>query len=245
LTKSQANRAQLTGTTAGIIQGLAKKPIDIRKKAMAVRDLTLNIGHSRTPSMLGHLVAVIEAVIQWAQGEGYMTSAQSLSAQKDAQDAILAAGEQQSSYLEAADPVDIFTAAIRQVLGANQGHIRTVAGGVPPKANILGWTNESSQSDFPTFKSHGPCVGWIDWDADEIYIDMTSGYQQIRKAAGPEMSLTKQTLMKRLKDAGQLTRIDEGRQRNSIRITAEGHYRTVLSMPISSTLRQEEVPSGK
>lgn len=118
-------------------------------------------------------------------------------------------------------------------------------GGIPRKATVIGWTEENNYSDLPTYKSHGPCVGWVNWDADEIYIDINSGYNVIRKTAGQELSLTKQTLFKRMKDAGTLIRIDEGRQRNTIRVTAEGHPRQVLCVSASSTLESQEVPADE
>lgn len=50
------------------------------------------------------------------------------------------------------------------------------------------------------------------------------------------------TMLKRLKDAGQLCRCEENRSRNTVRVIAEGHPRTVITLPISSTLKLNETP---
>jgi hypothetical protein len=243
LTQAQKLRHVLVGTTFGLIKAIAGEPKDIRKHAQFVRDTNLALGHSRTPSMIGALVAGGSEVLKWFAASKHITKEEEVKLEKQMVDAILKAGDQQMQYLEAADPVDLFTAAIRQILGANTGHIRTMTGGVPAQAMLLGWTNEAANQEVPFFKSHGPTIGWIDWQADEICIDMAAGFAQIKKAAGADLTLTRHTLLKRLKDAGALTRTDDARQRNTIRISAENHARTVICMPIISTLKLEESPN--
>ena len=136
----------------------------------------------------------------------------------------------------------MFTQAIRHALGAGLAHIRSLNGGVPKKPQMLGWIEENSQGEMPTYKAKGPCMGWIEWNKDEIYIDITTGYPIIKKVAGAEITLTKQTMIKRLKDAGLIVRADEGRQRNTIRIKADNNARTVIVLPASTTLETQEVP---
>lgn len=233
LTIAQRNRPLFTGTTAALIQQLATTPVDIRKQASAYRDEHKGVGHSRTPAMLGWLQATVESFLRWA-GKPDMVANALL--------AIYKSGTTQNRYLEAADPVDIFQNAIREVLGAGKAHIRTMNGGVPKKAPLLGWTEESSGNDLPLYKAHGPTIGWIDWQEDLLYIDMAAGFPLIKRAAGHDLSFTQQTIIKRLKDAGELCRVDDNRQRNTVRVTADGHPRNVLCMSISNTLKTEEVP---
>jgi hypothetical protein len=47
-----------------------------------------------------------------------------------------------------------------------------------------------------------------------------------------------------LKDAGALCRTDEGRQRNTVRVTAENHPRQVLCLSLSTVLDLEEIEDG-
>jgi len=55
------------------------------------------------------------------------------------------------------------------------------------------------------------------------------------------LTITKGTAWKRLKDSGALIRTDAGRQRNTVRVTADGHTRNVLAMRASDFFETKEV----
>lgn len=243
LTAAQKNRCLYPATMLAFLTFLAASEPDISGHAEQIRNDNLEIGHTRTPSMLGRLVASLEVFLDWAEEVEAITDNDCSRYKNLAHAAMLKAADNQTAYLESADPCDVFCATVRSMMGANVAHFRTLNGGIPASPTLLGWTEERSQGDLPSWKSHGPCIGWVDWNEDEMYLDITAGYNAIKKAAGAEIPLTKQTLMKRLKDASLLTRTDEARQRNTIRITAEKHPRQVLSLPISTVLDTEEKPN--
>lgn len=242
LSKAQKNREKYAHAIAGLIQDQCRNPIDIGKRAEQIRNENIDIGHTRTPPMIGRLIAAGEATLDYAQRIKAITPKECRAFLEKMTAAVITAGKKQQSYLELADPVEIFRSALRQVLGSNQAHIRKTNGGIPRSPTMLGWTSEDSMSDMPSYKSHGPCIGWIDWDNDEMFIEINVGYNAIRKVAGQELALTKQTLFKRMKDAGILTRVDEARQRNTVRITAENHPRQVIALAISDTMETSERP---
>lgn len=244
LTKAQGVRENFVGAIAALAQYLCKNPIDLKDRAIKIRNANLTIGHTRTPPMIGRLIATAEAVISWAIESGYVSKATGDKLKADATRSIMKAGENQSTFLEAADPVEMFLNAFRQVLQGTKGHIRTINGGVPRDATMLGWT-EVGNGDIPTYKPNGPCIGWIDWDADEVFLEVNVGFNEVKKAAGNEMTLTKQTMIKRLKESGALTRTDDGRQRNTVRVTADGHPRLVLALAITKAIQTQEVPSDE
>jgi hypothetical protein len=200
------------------------------------------IGHSRTPGMLARLVSVGVDFLSRARAAGIIGDQEQMKHTAAMKAAVEKAGSQQMSYLEDADPVDVFKAAIRQALATWPLPFASVNGGVPRMAELLGWSAERSNAgDLTTYKRRGQCIGWVRVQADELFIDVTAGYSVIKTVAGSELSLTKQTLFKRLKDAGVLTRTDEGRSRNTVRIKAEGHPRQVLQMQLSDTLEINDV----
>lgn len=243
LSKAQKARKLYTATTAGLIQYLANHPNDLRQSVDSLRAKYLTIGHTRTPSMLARLVATIQHFLVWCELNEAIPESKRLELTRQATAAILASGEKQQQYLEAADPVDVFCGLIRQVLASGQAHFRTINGGIPMNPTLVGWTSENSMGEMPTFKSRGPCIGWINWNADEMYLDIIAGFAIVKKVGGSEVSLTKQTMLKRLKDAGMLVRTDETRQRNTVRITAEGHARQVLCLSLSTVLDTQEKPN--
>lgn len=243
LTKCQRNRTLYPATMACLAQELAEYPVDITTRAEEIRNKNLGIGHSRTPAMLGKLCAVIEHFLAWCGRMGALSDKQVANYTKQATNCILTAGEDQTRHLEGADPVQMWMQAIRQVLATGGGHLRTLSGGIPLKANAVGWTEERASGEMATYKARGPTIGWIDWNKDEIFLDVTAGFPIVRKAAGSEFSLTKQTLFKRLKEAGKLTRVDESRTRNTVRVTADNIPRQVLAMSASEVLEMAEKPT--
>jgi len=245
LSRCQAQRKLYVAFTADLIKTLCDQKINITERAEQIRNENIDIGHTRTPPMIGRLIATGETVLKWALEKKYIQKKECDKLIREMKNSILKAGNSQQTYLETADPVEIFRAALRQVLGANQAHIRKLNGGIPRNPTILGWTTENSYSDVPTYKSHGPCIGWIDWDADEILIEVNTGYNAVKKIAGQELAITKQTLFKRMKDAGALTRTDEARQRNTIRVTAENHPRQVICMSVATVMESSEVPQDE
>lgn len=245
LTNAQSNRTLYKYTLAAFIQWVAASRPDIRDYSAQVRDQNLSTGHARTPAMIGGLVASIAQFLAWCSQTGAVSKTKAESLLANASEEIVAAGRRQITYLENIDPVEVFAAAVRDVFGRRLGHIRTQSGGIPRKAELLGWLRqEDNQSDIPTFTSYGPCIGWVNWDQGELYLNAETGYNVVKKAAGSEISLSKQTLMKRLKEANMLTRIDEPRQRNTVRVTAERHPHQVLSLSIPLVLDITEKPNG-
>lgn len=236
LTGAQADRKLYPGTTAGFIQWIAQHPQDLTPITDKVRSQYLDIGHTRTPSMLGRLIATLHVFFNFVEDSKVLPLPKVNELRAQAGTSIVEAAARQQSYLEATDPCDLFTATIRQMFASGLGHVRTLSGGIPKNATALGWTSEDLGSDIPTFKSRGPCVGWVNWKDGEIYLDVTAGFAIVKKVAGSEMQLTKQTMLKRLKDSGHLTRTDETRQRNTVRVTAENHPRQVLCLSIQQVL---------
>jgi len=243
LTTAQAKRQSYSTTTAHRIKHLAAKPSKLDAIVNDIRDKNITVGHSRTPAMIGRLIATSWDMLEWMEEVGGVTRATMLQYQKAAAAAILSQGGKQTLFLEESDPCDQFCSTIKHVLGAGLGHLRTVNGGIPIKASEIGWTEERQEGQMPLFRSRGPCIGWIDRDADTVYLDITIGLAVIKKVGGADMGSTRQTLFKRLKEGGLLARTDDSRQRNTIRITAEGHPRQVLAMSYSATFNQQELPN--
>lgn len=241
LTKAQANRSKFPATTAGLIQFICDKNISLNGRVEELRNAYRSIGHSRTPNMLGRLIATAEAFLEYCRAIKAIDDAKFKSLKTSALHSIEEQGGKQITFLEDSDPCDMFANAIRQIFATGLAHMRSLQGGVPSCAKIVGWIQEHADSEMPVYKSRGNCIGWVNADKNEMYIDITSGFNIIKKVAGAELSLTKQTLMKRLKDAGMLSRVDESRQRNTIRINADGHPRNVLCMKISDTLEESEL----
>lgn len=240
LTEAQRARGLYSSTTAAYVHHLASNPLQIEARANSIRDQILDIGHARTPAMIARLIASFNEFLGWARKAGHIDDQTERKHRQAATIAITEAGNRQSQYLEESDPCDAFCEALRNLLQGNQAHMRTTNGGIPSSPTLLGWTEETMEGEVPRYRSHGRCIGWVNWNQDEMYLDAAIAYNELRKSAG--LAWTKQTLFKRLKEAGAITRSDDTRQRNTVRITAEGHPRQVLVLQLSTVLQTQEVP---
>lgn len=241
LTHAQRMRPKFVGTVAWFAQTLAAEPFDWKPRMEQLRAELRTIGHSRTPGMLGRLIATGEEFTRRAAAAGFISAAEANALAAECRANVIAAGHKQAAFLEDADPVDVFSAAIRQCLAVGSGHIRSLNGGVPELPLALGWVSEKALGEMASYKSRGPCIGWADTRQDLLFLDVTGGFPVIKKTMGADMSLSKQTLFKRLKEAGLLVRVDETRARNTVRVTAENHPRQALCLSLTSTLQLEDV----
>lgn len=216
----------------------------IEAETKRLRTEFVNIGHTRTPTTIGRMIASIHHFLDYAANKGAITKEMKERLKKTSQEAIIEVGKKQERYLEEADPTKAFCEAIRMIIGSHIAHLRTRDGGIPLGAEKLGWTREESTGDIPTYKSHGQLLGWIDWDADELYIDPAISYPMIRKHAQGQITISKITLIKRLKDAGLLSRVDSNRQRNTVRVVCQSSPKQVLSMNLSQVLEIVERPNN-
>jgi len=241
LTAAQEKRPLYSIAMSAWLQWLAGKPdTGTTERCKDLRKTHAGIGHTRTPSTIAQLISAIESYMRFA-GELLMLSAKTVTAAiAEATKSILQVAENQSQYLDSADPADVFIQTLKNVFAAGLGHLRTINGGIPSIALQVGWTVEDNMTDIPTYKSHGPTLGWVASDKKEFYIDMAAGLTIIKKAAGTEIPLTKQTLLKRLKDAGLITRTEDARQRNTIRLMAEKNSRSVIALNLAALTQDEK-----
>lgn len=243
LSQGQKIREKLPSAVYHVVRhlcGLKTHECDISADAEAIRNQHLAVGHTRTPSIIGRLCATGHWMIEFARKQGVISGKLAQEYTAEMLRSIITTGERQKVYLETADPIEIFKAGLRQAVGSLANHLRRFNGGVPPKPIQMGWSADNPDDDLPNYRAHGPCIGWTRVDKDELYLEVNLGYNAVKKACGNDLTLTKQTLMKRLKDGGLLTRIDEGRQRNTLRLVCDGHLRQVMCLQLSQVFDMDD-----
>ena len=239
LTNAQANRPSYAKALADWIRYAIEQqlPDKIKGAADIYRDTVLGIGHSRTPSILGDLMATAEYVAQWCQERKWLSPKNAADFATRAHEALKQAGQNQKQYLTTADPIEIFTATIRQILATQKAHLRTRNGGVPEHADLYGYIITQGHGEAVNYKACGPCIGWLDAEKSEFLLD-PNALAYIKKQSDGHLAVTDQTFAKRLKDAQLLIRTDAARQRNTVRQTIDGHPRNVLAMNMHDVLAE-------
>lgn len=249
LTTAQHNRELYQIAMAGWVQHIARQGVvDTRtahtNRKTALRKKHADVGHSRTPAMLGDLIATIEMFLDFATSTKAIAKRKATTFLKEATDALIAAAEDQDRHLKTTDPTEVFMDVLRLMLQTQVAHLRALDGGIPQDPEHYGWTkNESQHGGITTYVAHGQKIGWVDQQNGSIYLEPNVTFPLIMKNSRGGITTTKTTMIKRLKDAGLLNRTDDARQRNTIRCTCEGRMTGVLSIDfaqITQTLEMRE-----
>lgn len=247
LSIAQKNRGLYPIGMAGWIQWIATHGrVDIYNRFIErrdmIRDQNPDVGHSRTPALLGDLQTTITLFMAFAKYVKAVDQKGHDALLKIATDAIMKCCLDQERHLKNADPCETFIDIIRGMLGSHLCHLKTLDGGIPAMATDVGWTikEDSDVSALKTYVKHGPTLGWINTETNELLLDAATSWALIMKAARGQLTATKTTMMKRLKDQGILVRTDETRQRNTVRVTCEGQSRNVLALSLLHVLDTQE-----
>lgn len=237
LTQAQAARAHYPQAMSDWIHWLAGTNAQetLVQMARTIRDKHLDIGHTRTPTMIGQMLATLNLLVEYAIDRGYATMDQMNTVANKAEAAVLAAAERQRDYLEAADPVRAFCETVRYMLHSGLAHVKTKNGGIPRNAERFGYLTEQGPGELPTHKARGQRIGWVDLDAGELLIDQDA-MVAIKKHSGGRLSVTPQTLVKRMRETGLIKRVDDGRQRSTVRVMVEGHRRQALACDLAEIM---------
>lgn len=244
LTTAQNARPSFSRALADWIQWLAENP-EITAAFKARRDEMrreyLGIGHSRTPTLIADLALTAELMSEWIAQRKYLSPEVAAKVAANGEESARFAGNQQSQYLETADPVLAFVATIALMLSNGSAHLKTKGGGVPQNPRRFGWAELDREGSMPEYKSNGARIGWVDLMKGEVLIE-PGIIPSVAKASGGKIGITEATLLKRLKEGGMLSRIDSVRQRNTIRVTLEGSTRQVIAMPIGVIFPDDDEP---
>lgn len=237
LTEAQRRRESLPQAMSDWIHWLAESGSrDVfRSMAAAERDKHLGVGHTRTPAMIGGLIATARLIFEYGVARKYYSVEVMSKLIDEAEKHVIEAAKRQKEFIETSDPVNAVKDTIRLLLTSHMAHVKTQNGGIPEDADRYGWTKINKPGELINYKSEGPRLGWIDSEDDLLMLDPGT-LTLIKKHSGGKLAVTPQTLLKRMKESGMLTRIDDARQRNTVRCQCEGHQRQVLCMSLSDVM---------
>ena len=242
LSEAQVNRTAYAEAMAAYIQWLAKDIINYRKEhrliATNIRNENLSIGHTRTPETMGQMLAAVQLFLTFAYQTKAVKDPNKINHQ--AKIAITKICSNQVQHLASADPADMFLVTLRSMLAGSVCHVKGMQGGIPRNATALGWST-LGDPPYQDWKPHGIRVGWADDHKSILYLDAALAYDAIKKYSRGNITLQRQTLYKRLREAGILASRDENRQRNTIRVTLEHATRQVLAISLDLIMGGDEL----
>lgn len=243
LTEAQKRRESYPRAMAGFIQWLAdmkdEKTEYFRSRRIEIRDANLGVGHTRTPAMIGDLVAAAEMFLTYGESIDAIDSEDMKPLLAIFNDSIVSTAADQTRFIEESDPAESFISVMRNVLMARTCHLKNINGGQPRKPELVGWKEDRSGSVYQ-YSACGSQIGWVDEEKDIILLDADVGYETLRSKSGGRISITATTLWKRLKESDLLAQTDHTRKRNTVRVVCEGQTRKCVILPLSKIIETDE-----
>jgi len=184
-----------------------------------------NMAHARTPDIVANLQAAFELFLEFCLASGAVDAAERDCMAARCWEALHDAAAAQAKHQAAMEPAARFLLLLRSALVSGQAHLEARSGGEPERGSeSCGW-RDSSGARF----AKGDCIGWV--DDDHVYLEPMAAYrvaQMVGRDVGEALSVSEQTLKKRIHEKGLLASIDESRHTLTVRRTIGGSSRNVL-----------------
>jgi hypothetical protein len=226
----------------GFIQWIAGRYEEVRtafgRKVAACRSRALlDVAHARTPDMVANLQAGFELYLDFGVHAGAIDTTERDRLAGRCWDALSDAAAAQAKHQAATEPTARFLAVLRSLFASGRAHLASRTGGEPAdEPGACGWVDAGSG----VLVRRGDCIGWA--EGGDIYLEPTAAYRAVQvaaSAAGESLSVSEQTLRKRLHEKGLLASVDEARQTLTVRRMINGSAKSVLHL-----LRDTVLPVG-
>ena len=109
------------------------------------------------------------------------------------------------------EPAGRFIELLRSAISSGRAHIGSTDGERPEEnAGALGW--RKTDSEYEDWRPQGDRIGWV--DGEDLYLEAGASYRVAQREAqgGEALTVSAQTLRKRLKEKGLLASVSETRQ---------------------------------
>jgi hypothetical protein len=184
-----------------------------------------NLAHARLPGALADLQAAWKMFLEFAFEVGAINSIERDQLHKRAGIAFPLLALLQAQYHQAGDPAARFLRLLEAALACGRGHVADRLGKAPREAAQWGWRRKGAHGWMP----RGTRFGWI--SGQDLFLDPAISHQLSQQQAGPErLLLGEQAMRQKLRQAGLLASVDQGRKMLQVRRTLEGCPRQVLHL---------------
>lgn len=213
------------------------------EEARELREEATHAGqHKRTPGIAADLGLGLKYFLRYAEEVGAVTEEGAAELWERGWTAILGAAATQEDHQSASEPAARFMGLLSSAIASGRAHLATTNGERPKdNAGALGW--RKTGGDYADWRPQGDRVGWV--DGDSLYLEPEASYRVVQREGqgGEALTISAQTLRKRLNEKKILASIDGKRQTLTVRRTIEGvKDRSVLHLRRSSLFAGADEP---
>ncbi len=190
--------------------------------------------HKRTPDIAANLAIGLRHFLAFAREKGAVTQDQADILWTESWRALLTAAQAQSAHHAASDPARRFIELVGAAIASGRAHVADPDGRAPHDARAWGWREKTigtGEYQREEEQPQGELIGWLDSKA--LYLEPDASFavaQHLARDQGESLSVTPQTLRKRLKERGYLASWDHATQIVTIRRVLEGKKKYVLHL---------------
>jgi len=231
---------------AGFVQWLAEQYPDAAGTSELVRANVVSLRHRaasssvhrRTPEIVANLASGFRLFLDYATASGALAEDEAATHWTAAWDALGISARAQVLHHDAGEPAGRFVVLITSAVASGAAHVASRDGGQPEQPQSWGWrkvTIGSGEYQRDEWRPQGARIGWI--DGGGLFLDPTAAYaaaQQLGRDTSDPLTITPDTLGKRLHERGYLAVTDHPNGELRIRRTFEGHRQRVWSVCVDT-----------
>ncbi len=207
---------------AGRYEGVHRS---LREERATLRDAVGRSGqHRRTPAAVADLALGLRYFLLFASEVGAVEEREAEDLWSRGWRALCEVAAEQGHHQAAGDPTRRFRELLGAAIASGAAHVASVPGLEPKTPGAWGWRILGEE-----WRPQGARVGWL--DGENLYLEPDAAFaaaQRQGRDSGDALTVTKQTLKKRLDERGLLRSKDSGRQVLTVRRALEGSRKNVL-----------------
>jgi hypothetical protein len=236
--QEQARDGHYAAVMAGYITWLASRLPERKKLMPATYEAFRNrfsrpALHARTPGAVANLAIGWATFLDFAKELDALTETDHATLWAEVWDSLDMVAQAQQAYQDVADPVDRFFRLLEAALTSGRAHIAT-ANGNHPGTEALGWRIRQRDDGRTDWEPKGERMGFL--DGDNLFLQPQVAYavaERLGRETNEPISLSPQTLWKRIHEAGLLKATDEKSESLKVRRVFDGHRQWFLYLDLS------------
>lgn len=200
----------------------------LRREMEELRAYAVQSGHKRTPEIVANLALGFRYFLQFAREVEAVSGEEHNTLWQTCWESLSTAASSQAKHQEANEPAARFLELLNAGLASGKAHLASPTGGAPTDPESWGWRLENKEVHWTP---KGARIGWL--EGDDIYLQPDASYscvQELARSQNESLTVSVQTMRRRLKDKGFLASWDEASQTNTVRRTLEGKRQPVLHL---------------
>lgn len=231
-----AREGVYSAALAGFLRWLAPQYADVRGRAAREiaewreRATFQAKSHKRTPQAIGQLARGWHYFLTYTVDAGALTPDEAAAYMSRVWTALYEVAVRQASYQATQEPAQRFVELIQAAIASGRAHLANRNGEQPSDTHACGW-----QFDGATMRAKGQRIGWI--DEQDVYLQPDAAYRVAKEiSVNDDLSITPNTLWKRLNEHGFLASVDKARETLKVRRIIEKREQRILHLTTDQLL---------